>query len=226
MTDTLMIQWQGALGITPAALPVYCAGYAGRDQRGVRAHIEELAKLGVPAPPRTPIFYRVSPTQVTTAGNIQVLGEQTSGEVEFAVFRLGGEDYVTVASDHTDREVEKTSIPQAKQLCPKVLAPHAWPVRQVQDRWDALQLRSYISAADGSGRRLYQEGSAGSLMSLEELRGALQADTGADPLMCLLLSGTIPVVGGEMVCAARFEMELVDPATGAALRHSYTIDTF
>ena len=224
--DILKIQWQGGLGITPTVPRVYCAGYTGRDQRSVRTHIEELAKLGVPAPPKAPTFYRVSPTQVTTAGIIHVLGERTSGEVEFAVFRLGGEDYVTVASDHTDREVEKMSIPQAKQLCPKVLAPHAWPVRQMRDRWDALQLRSYINAADGPGRRLYQEGVLGDLMSLEELRGALQADTGADPLVCLLLSGTIPVVGGKMDCATRFEMELVDPSGGAALRHAYTIETF
>ncbi len=225
MPEILDYRWQSALESTVSAQAVYCAGYTGRDQRSVRAHIEELAKLGVPAPPRAPFFYRVSPALVTTAGAIQVLGEHTSGEVEFAVFRLGGEDFVTVASDHTDREVEKTSIPLSKQLCPKVLAPHAWPVRQVKDRWDTLQLRSYVSDADGGGRRLYQEGTAGGLMTLANLRAALEADTGADPLACLLLSGTIPMAG-EMLCAARFEMELVDPATGAALRHAYTVETF
>lgn len=93
------------------------------------------------------------------------------------------------------------------------------------DRWDTLQLRSYVSDADGSGRRLYQEGTAGNLMTLTNLRAALEADTGADPPACLLLSGTISMAG-DMLCAARFEMELVDPATGAALRHAYTVEPF
>lgn len=33
---------------------VYCIGYAGRNQVKVREHIDELAKIGVSAPPRTP----------------------------------------------------------------------------------------------------------------------------------------------------------------------------
>lgn len=226
MLDPIPFQWLGRATIAAPTQTVYCAGYAGRDQVSVRKHIEELAAIGVPAPSKTPTYYRVSPYLVTTGDAIQVLGPSTSGEVEFAVFRAGGEDYVTVASDHTDRETEKISVPLAKQLCPKVLAPTAWSVRQVAGRWDGLRLRSWISAADGSGRRLYQEGTVGQLMSLDALRAELKADTGVDPLECLLLSGTIPVVGGETVFAARFEMELLDPVSGTALRHAYRVDAF
>ena len=225
MPDPVQFQWNGTLEISAPARAVYCAGYAGRDQRSVRKHIEELAAIGVPAPAKTPTYYRVSPLLVTTAGTIQVLGPHTSGEVEFAVFRVGGEDFVTVASDHTDREAEKTSVPLAKQLCPKVLAPAAWPVRQVADRWDELRLRSWIGT-DGGGRRLYQDATVGQLMSIDALRAELQADAGGDPTACLLLSGTVPVVGGETVFAARFEMELTDPATGSSLRHAYAVEVF
>lgn len=226
MLSPVPLEWRGGAALCAPAQAVYCAGYAGRDQASVRKHIEELAAIGVPAPAKTPTYYRVSPHLVTTSDVVQVLGDHTSGEVEFAVFRAGGEDYVTVASDHTDRETEKISVPLAKQLCPKVLAPLAWNVRQVADRWDGLRLRSWISARDGSDRRLYQDGTVGQLMTLTALRTALHADTGADPLACLLLSGTVPVVGGETVFAARFEIELLDPTSGSALRHAYRVETF
>lgn len=38
------------------------AGYAGRSQDDVAAHVAELAELGVPAPSVTPALYPVSPT--------------------------------------------------------------------------------------------------------------------------------------------------------------------
>ena len=58
------------------------AGWAARDQAAVEAHIKELEELGVPRPSSVPLFYRVSADKLTTAPRLQVLGMESSGEVE------------------------------------------------------------------------------------------------------------------------------------------------
>ena len=42
----------------------------------------ELAALGVPRPSSVPLYYRVASHQLTQAPLIEVVGEQSSGEVE------------------------------------------------------------------------------------------------------------------------------------------------
>ena len=71
---------------------VYCIGYAGRNQAKVREHIDELAKIGVSAPPRTPTVYPVSTYLLTDAPTIMAQGKETSGEVEFVLFLQGRQD--------------------------------------------------------------------------------------------------------------------------------------
>nr|WP_255638521.1 DUF2848 family protein [Amycolatopsis sp. DSM 110486] len=44
------------------------AGYAGRSQDDVAAHVKELAELGVPAPSVTPALYPVAPYLAQQAG--------------------------------------------------------------------------------------------------------------------------------------------------------------
>ena len=58
------------------------AGWAGREQAGIDEHIEELKAIGVAPPSSTPLFYRVSAGLVTTANQVQFLGNETSGEIE------------------------------------------------------------------------------------------------------------------------------------------------
>ena len=66
------------------------AGWAGRDQHAIEHHIEELFAIGVPRPSSVPLYYRVAENQLTQASRIQVVGDQSSGEVETFVFRAGG----------------------------------------------------------------------------------------------------------------------------------------
>lgn len=72
------------------------AGWAGRVQSAIDEHIEELKEIGVTPPSTTPLFYRVAANQLTTAPDIQVLGEASSGEVE--VVLIGSEQGTLVAS--------------------------------------------------------------------------------------------------------------------------------
>ena len=80
------------------------AGWTGRDQAAVEHHIRELEAIGVKRPATAPIFYRVSADRLTTASSIQVLGERSSGEVEFVLLQWEGKFLVGAGSDHTDRD--------------------------------------------------------------------------------------------------------------------------
>ena len=59
-----------------------CAGWVGRDKKALQAHIDELAEHGVPGPTRTPIYMNFSTYLATTSDAIEVVSDESSGEVE------------------------------------------------------------------------------------------------------------------------------------------------
>src|SRR3954470_1311973 len=132
------------------------AGWTGRDEAALKKHIRELEDLGVKAPKTTPIFYRVSASLMTFADEIEVLGPDTSGEVEFVLLSRPDGLFVTVGSDHTDRKAEAAGVALSKQLCPKPIARDAWRYDEVKPHWERLMLRSWI--VENNKKVLYQEG--------------------------------------------------------------------
>ena len=92
------------------------AGWTGRDRAAVEAHIAELEILGVARPTTTPVFYRVSAALLTTAEEVEVLGDTSSGEVEAVLLALDDGLWVGVGSDHTDRKAEAAGVALSKQL--------------------------------------------------------------------------------------------------------------
>ncbi len=136
-----------ATGAAPLEVPIdrlVIAGWAGRDPAAVEHHIEELAAIGVPRPSQVPLYYRVASNQLVQDEVIQVLGDASSGEAEAFVFAAAGDLYVSVASDHTDRALERTSVALAKQHCAKPVARACWRLDEVAGHWDELLLRSSI----------------------------------------------------------------------------------
>ena len=196
---------------------LFCGGYAGRDQEEVRKHVAELRKIGVPAPERIPVAYPVSTYLLTTDDEIEVQSEETSGEVEYVVLVGEGELYVTVGSDHTDRELERISVPKAKQMYPKVIPEVVRPYDEVKGHWDELIIRSYV-VKDGR-RRLYQERPLEALIGVERLM-EIVGEWGPG---WVLFSGTVPTVDGELVYADEFEMEIHDPILDRRISHRYRI---
>ena len=89
-------------------------GFSARSEEERERHIAELREIGIEPVPRTPAFWHMSTNLLTTGSRIEVQGDATSGEVEYALFAHAGRTYVTVASDQTDREFERTSIPRSK----------------------------------------------------------------------------------------------------------------
>ena len=146
---------------------VVIAGWTGRDAVALQAHIDELAEMGIPGPQEVPMFYRTSAAHVTTANAIQVIGPDSSGEVETFILKTGGDLWLGVGSEHTDRKAETAGITLAKQLCEKPLANQLWPLEEVTDHLDQLILRAWMQE-DGK-RVLYQEGTLAEMRTSHEL---------------------------------------------------------
>ncbi len=197
------------------------SGWTGRDEAVLRHHIEELSHLGVQAPSEIPLFYRMGARIIDQAEHIQVVGDDTSGEVEPVIISLADGLWVGVGSDHTDRKAEAWSVALSKQLCPKVLGPDLWRFEDVQAHWDKLELRSYATI-DGE-RVLYQSGLAQAIRSPRDLFDRAFGQGASPPPGTAMFFGTMPAIGGIRP-AERFEIEMNDPVLGRSITHGYDIE--
>ena len=212
-----------SITLDPIALPreVVVAGWTGRDAASVRAHIEELAAIGVQPPSQTPLFYLVSSDRLTQRDVVTVVGRNTSGEAEPVLVWQSDGICIGIGSDHTDRDSERYGVAISKQLCPKVVGRDFWFLRDVARRWDQLILRSFRES-DGS-MSLYQEGPLSAILHPDELierygRGGYgRLETGS-----VMFCGTVPTLTG-VARADALTVELHDPATGSVLRHRYCV---
>lgn len=196
------------------------AGWAGREQAAIDEHIEELKAIGVKPPSATPLFYRVAANQLTTAPDVQVLGGQTSGEVEVLLIGSDQGTLVGIGSDHTDREAEAWSVAHSKQVCVKPVGTRLWHLDQVIEHWDKLQMASY--ATINGEEVLYQEGPVTGLLHPAELLRRFGLEKPELAPGQAMLCGTLPVIG-ELRPADAFRVVLRDPVTGLELQHRYAI---
>ncbi len=194
------------------------AGWTGRDKAAVEHHIAELAAIGVKRPRSVPCFYRLGANLLTTAGELEVVGENSSGEVEFVLISAPDAVYVGVGSDHTDRKVEAYGVTVSKQMCPKPLGRELWRLAEVEAHWDSLILRSHVTR-EGK-RRVYQEGPVSRMLAPSELLARFPDSPGSLPTGTAMFCGTLPVQG-EIGGGERFEIELHDPAMSRSLKHAY-----
>jgi 4-hydroxyphenylacetate 3-monooxygenase len=199
----------------PRALVV--AGFTGRDREVVAAHIEELARHGVPAPDETPTFYPLPPELLTTDVEISVSSAASSGEVEPVLFCVGDRRYVGVGSDHTARDLERVSIAESKAACPKVVGLDVIEYDEAVARWESLELQ----ARTGDGV-LYQQGRAGELLPIPELLELMAARGHQAVDGTVVFLGTLGLVDGAFVYADRWTLELAVPG-GPTLKCSYDV---
>ena len=198
------------------------AGFTGKNREGAMKHVEELKAHGVAAPDRIPAYFAVTRELVTTDDEIEVLGDDTSGEVEVVFLFKGDETYIAVGSDHTDRELEKDSIPKSKVICPKVVSREVWKLADVEPHWERLKLQSWIEA-DGQ-RTLYQEGSLADFLTIDDFLDGVRSvvkDRVLDGMV--LYMGTMPSLGGELLFSPTFEGRLSDEVLGRELSFRYSI---
>ena len=196
------------------------AGWTGRDVTALNQHIEELKSIGVQPPSRVPIYYRAAAQMLTQADAIQVLGDDSSGEVEPVLIGASGRLWVTVGADHTDRRVESYGIAISKQMCAKPIGRVAWRFEEVEPHWDRLLLRSLVH--EGGKRVLYQEGPLAHIRDPRELIFGWRDDKRL-PMGTVMFCGTMPAIG-TIRPSPRFEMELDDPVLGRKISHAYDIE--
>ena len=196
------------------------AGWTGRDVAALDHHIEELKAIGVQPPSKVPLYYRVAASLLTQAVSIQVLGDDTSGEVEPVLMGASDRLWVTVGSNHTDRRIESYGIAISKQVCPKIIARSAWRFEDVEPHWDRLVLRSFVEEA---GKKvLYQEGTLGRLRPPRELIAGWRNGDSKLPPHIAMFCGTMPAIGAIRP-SPRFAMEIEDPVLGRTLSHTYQV---
>ena len=189
------------------------AGWTGRNIDAVQHHIDELAAIGVAPPSQVPLYYRVSNALLTQDDAIQVLGEESSGEVEPLILQVAGTLYLGLGSDHTDRGLEAHSVAASKQICAKPVAGDVWAFEEVANHLDQIELK--CSIREEGAWVPYQDGTLASIRPLAELMtGAQFADNMA------MLCGTLGAIGGVRP-ASDYKMEMVDPVLGRTIGFSY-----
>ena len=217
---TLRFDVDGGAPLEFAPRQLVVAGWTGRDHAAIEHHIQELAAIGVPPPSTVPLYYRLAASLLTQAPQIEVLGAGSSGEVEPVLLRARGRWWLSVGSDHTDRDAERAGVALSKQLCPKPIATRAWAWDEIAARADGLRLRSEIFEDDRWVR--YQDGTLAQIRPLADLLAGLPADVLHDDglvMFCGTLAA-IPASDGRGVRpAARMRLQLIDGAR--ALSHEY-----
>lgn len=198
---------------------VVLALWTSRDPSGRDQRVAEMEALGIPRPVTTPQFYRVSAHRLTTGDRIEVIGPESSGEVEVVLIRDSRGLWVGVGSDHTDRRVERSDVHVAKQMCDKPISPDLWAFDDVADHWDTLVLRSWIE--ENGEMRLYQEGSVAAILSPAAL---MTSFAGRDDLPegTAVFCGTFSASGGIRP-SSRFSFELYDPQRERRIAHAYDV---
>ncbi|HEY8720362.1 DUF2848 domain-containing protein [Pengzhenrongella sp.] len=196
------------------------AGYAGREQDEVQAHIAELAALGVPGPTTTPALYPVSPYLASQADEVSVQHERTSGEAEWALVITTSGVLLTVACDHTDRALEVHGVAWSKNASPDILGTNAWRLEDVRDHLDEITLRGWVG--DGEHEVLIQDATLGALLTPDYWLGVLR-DRSQDTPGTVLISGTVAMSAGVDQFASNWRVELADPVTGERIEAGYRV---
>ena len=197
-------------------------GRTARDITQIQKHIEELKKAGIASVlTGIPLYFPKVPDRITTDDIVYVLpNSKTCGEVEYVILIDRDEIYVTVGSDHCDRELEKQSIPLAKLICPNVVAPKVWRYEEVKKNWDEIAIRAWVET-EGQ-RKLYQETKLATMLRPEEVIEKVKTRVVGDLQGTVIFAGTPPIVDGKLSFHSHFEMEMVDERGGRSIRWAYS----
>lgn len=198
------------------------AGYAGREQDEVQAHIAELAELGVPGPSTTPALYPVSTYLAQQTSEVRVQHDRTSGEAEWALVITDDGVLLTVACDHTDRDLEVHGVAWSKNASPDILGHKAWRLDDVRDRLDQITLKGWVGTGE-TPDTLIQDSTLGALLTPDYWLDVLK-DRGLAQPGTVLISGTVAMRGGIDQFARSWKVEMTDPATGDNINAQYVVE--
>jgi hypothetical protein len=201
---------------------VFCLGNTGRTQKMVDIHIEELARMGVPSSSEVPSLSRITDILVTQNSMIQVLGKKTTGEVEFVLLLTEEGRYVTVGSDHADRQLEAEGNIYTKQVCPKPIAKDAWSLEDVQLHWDEIHLTCEV--LNEGIWEIYQDDLVATILSFEDIFRFVENRGQINSKGTVLYCGTISLSSGKFMYASAYRLTLVDPVMKRFIAHTYKVE--
>ncbi len=204
------------------ALHIINAGYTGRDQASIQAHIDELKAEGIPAPDKTPVYFVKFTEKFTQEETFEVLDvTDHSGEAEFVLLFDKGEIYVGVGSDHTDRKLETVDIPKAKQMYFNTIGKNVWRLADVVEHWDNIIIRSWIKV--NGIRTLFQEAALTAMLDPNDIIKRVKAllKNPEDTQGLVIYSGTVASLFKAEEYSSYFESELEDTVLGRKISNKY-----
>jgi hypothetical protein len=159
---------------------------------------------------------------LSLAPEIEVYGNETSGEVEYVLCIVTEDEvYVGLGSDHTDRHLEETDIPRAKQICPNLMGRTVWLLDEVEEQWDDLLMSANV--VKNGKDILYQEGRLGLLLNPAELMSFVKSKIPGPLENLIIYSGTMGTLTGEFVFGQKFSAGLIDEKLNRRLEISYDV---
>ena len=198
---------------------IYICGYTSSNQQALQDHIDELKKIGVTPPDKTPMLYKKANLSPAVNTGIRVISDDTSGEVEYYLLLQNDKIYLGLASDHTDRGIEKHDVEKSKQVCPVVLSDVVWDYSEIKE-WKSLTLKSW--AAQGNEKILYQEASLEIFMKPEEIIDFVKEEIQSDLNNSIILCGTPPLIPEQIIYTNKFYCELSN-SSGMKISLEYEI---
>ena len=192
-----------------------------RDPKVFKRHLAEMAKEGITGPKTVPPLMPLGEWTLTTRDNFTVHSDKCSGEVEYVLLHLNSQWFIGAGSDHTDRDLEKSSIVWSKQVAPNVLAPTIWPLEEIKDHFDDIILESDVGK--GTNTRPYQRTTLATFWDPDEmLRRISKRIPKWEGLNYLFFSGTVPTVNETLDFDTTFSFRMIDPVLDRTIKHSYT----
>jgi hypothetical protein len=141
--------------------------------------------------------------------------------VEWAiVVATDGRILLTLACDHTDRELEVHGIAWSKNASPDVLAKDAWLLSEVEDHIDDLTLTAWVT--NNGVEEQIQKATLGDLLPPAHWVGVLKDRDLLNP-GTVLISGTVNMVEGVNQFADGWRAELTDPVLGRTISLAYDV---
>ncbi|MDO5037300.1 MAG: DUF2848 family protein [Tissierellia bacterium] len=207
--------------IEVASIPTSAMGFTARNQEQMRKNLKALEDSGISYPSSFPQIYPCQRNLLTTDSSIEVVAPTTCGEVEYVILRLDGDYYIGVGSDHADKELEKVSIINSKQVCSKPFVEKFWKYSEVRPHWDDMILRSYQRLEDGQ-TILYQEGSVKDMLHPDEIIKELSTFYKEEDDY-LVFSGSIANLIGRFEYGDEFIYELEDPVWSRSIKGKYEV---
>jgi hypothetical protein len=234
--DPVEMEIRSKRGVEKRVIPIGSvagARFSSRDLPGMRKQLDDMLARGITGATRTnPSIFRIGRYLLTQASEFEVQGTLTSGECEVVVIRDGKDIFVSVGSDHCDRELGKQYQDKPKQMCPHPIASAVWPYSEVRDHWDSLRVYSHVVVR---GRTIpFQDTPISVLVDLDFLLAMDAVKKLPDPMFLYCGSAPFLDVAADMVQplaspderaegagGEAFYVRLHDPILNRTIEHGY-----